>query len=107
MIYLKNLTEEETIAVIFNWIARRRRGKQDLSMRIRDPKNNDTYVIWIKSSKDGALEVKSITKQLPVENNMLYAWPVTVTLCNLSQSLIEAAMTEADCLNIQQAIVRT
>jgi len=51
--FIKNLTEEESIAFILNWLTRVLNKDDIAKVRLRDHYNNDTCEVWLKNKKGG------------------------------------------------------
>ena len=95
---LRNLSEEEVIALLLNWITRNLTVGKSMTLRIRDNTSQDVYEVWLTSDK-GCLYVKRLLKRAQLNEQRLYYWPQVMTPNDLTLETIEKSMEMAGCMN--------
>jgi len=79
-------TEEESIALLLNWLPRNLKREDTMVLRIRDDRNQDVHEIEV-INKRGCINITALRKRALMNEQMLYCWPPNVTPNSLTMTI--------------------
>ena len=92
---LKTLSEEEVVAILFNWITRNLTRDEIIKLRIHDEHTQDAYEMTLQN-KRGCLYVIALQHCAHLKGQMLYYWPMLATHNNITAKTIQKSMEVAN-----------
>jgi len=87
------LSEEETMALIINWVSKAQRGyfrNNDMQIRIRDTESKKIYAIWFRKPSPKRIKITRI--KLCKNVDKLYVWPEDATYGNMKKAKLDKAI---------------
>ena len=98
---ITNRTEEESIALLLNWLPRNLPREDTMALRMRDDCNQDVYEMEV-INKRGCIQFNALWKRALMNEQMLYCWPPNVTPNTLTIAIIQQSMKVASHINAQR-----
>jgi len=93
------LSEDEVMALLFNWMIRRH--KRSTKIRLREFESQDVYELWFNYTI-GNIFITKATKCTALYGKLLYDWRPTTNANGLRADTIERAVQRADEINAQR-----